>query len=117
VIAVDAGRRRSPKATSALTPFRLARSFDVTNYRAQDASPTQSNAATEHGQLRDVVHAYWAMRDERLPVALDDLVRRETVVSYPTDSAAKSSRDLQDITTRGDQLTRVLLAYYLRDLC
>jgi NTE family protein len=56
------------------------------------------------------------MRDERLPVPLDDLVRRETVVSYPTDVAAMSSRDLQDITTRGGQLTRVLLAHYLRDL-
>jgi NTE family protein len=38
VIAVDAGRRRSPKPTSALTPFRLARSFDITYNRTQDAS-------------------------------------------------------------------------------
>jgi len=76
VIAVDAGRGRSPKPTSALTPFRLARSFDITYNRTQDASRTQLNAATEHGQLRGFVHAYLAMRDERLPVPLDDLVRR-----------------------------------------
>jgi NTE family protein len=64
-----------------------------------------------------LLHAYWAMCGERLPVPLDDLVRRETVVSNPTNFAAMSSRDLQDITTRGEQLTRVLLAHYLRDLC
>ena len=40
VIAVDAGRRRSPKPTSALTPFRLARRFDITYNRTQDASRT-----------------------------------------------------------------------------
>lgn len=57
------------------------------------------------------------MRGERLPVPLDDLVRRETVVSNPTNFAAMSNRDLQDITPREEQLTRVLLAHYLRDLC
>ena len=76
VIAVDAGRRRSPKPTSAVTPFRLARSFDITYNGTQDASPTQLNAATEHGQLRDFVHAYWAMRGKRVPLPLDDLVWR-----------------------------------------
>ena len=49
-----------------------------------------------------------------MPIA--DLVPVSAVRHYPTDFKAMTAVNLQLITTRGEQLTHVLLAHYCPDL-
>jgi predicted acylesterase/phospholipase RssA len=84
--------------------------------RAQDAARTKLHAAAAAGQLRGVVHAYLCMPDERAPIPVADLVPVTAVRRYPTDFKAMKPADIQRIATRGEQLTRVLIAHYCPDL-
>jgi NTE family protein len=112
LIAVDSGRGRSLGRSATYFPTRMARSFDITYAKAQDATRTQLNMAADSGHLRGFVHSYLAMQDRNLPVPLADLVPRSEVVGYPTNFRAMPAADLNRLATRGEQLTRVLLAHY-----
>lgn len=54
------------------------------------------------------------MKDERLPFAPADLIPQHVVASYPTNFAAMSQYNLDNLATRGEQLMRSLLRVYLR---
>jgi NTE family protein len=112
LIAVDAGCGRTPRNVLPYLPGRLYRSFDITYAKAQDGSRAQLNQAAESGQLRGFVHPYLAMRDDKLPMPLADLVPRAAVVRCPTNFKAMPPSVLDLLITRGEQLTRVLLDYY-----
>lgn len=116
VIAVDAGRGRPRKVTPNVLPLRLSRSFDITYAKTQDGSRARLNAEAKYGSLHGFVHPYLAMPDHRLPRPLADLVPRSDVVDYPTNFVAVDAEDLQRLTQRGEQLTRVLLAHYCPEL-
>ena len=53
--------------------------------------------------------AYLGQRDERLPVTLPELVRRESVMGYPIDFSAMGEDSQQRLMLRGEQLTRTLV--------
>lgn len=112
VIAADAGRGRDVKPPASFWIGRVARSFDITYAKSQDGSRTQLHAAAEHRQLRGFVHAYLATPDHKLPAPVADLVPRSDVVSYPTNFAAMTEENLYRLTTRGEQLVRLLLPSY-----
>jgi NTE family protein len=57
------------------------------------------------------------MQDHKLPAPVNDYVPRAAVVGYPTNFAAMSREDLRLLTSRGEQLTRVLLTRYCPQLC
>lgn len=116
IIAVDAGRGRATKKAAPFLPGRLMRSFDVTYNKTQDGSRAQLHAANEHQRLRGFVHAYLAMPDHKLPTPLADLIPRTTVISYPTNFAAMSEDHTYHLTTRGEQLVRLLLEHYCPEL-
>jgi NTE family protein len=116
LITVDAGRGRSRSSGASYLPTRLLRSFDITYAKAQDGTRAQLNKVAESRQLRGFVHTYLAMQDDNLPVPLSDLIPRAAVVSYPTNFNAMSAADLNLLATRGEQLTRVLLAHYCPQL-
>jgi hypothetical protein len=75
VVACDAGRGPFAPAMPHLWPQRVAHSFDLVHRCAQDAGRARLHQAAEAGQLDGFVLAYLAMRDERLPVPLADLIR------------------------------------------
>ncbi|HUZ54058.1 MAG TPA: patatin-like phospholipase family protein [Streptosporangiaceae bacterium] len=116
VIACDAGRGRLPLATGHFAGTRLRRSFDTVHRRAQDAARSKLHADAAAGHLQGFVHAYLGMPDERVPVPTADLVPVAEIQSYPTNFKAMAATDLQLITTRGEQLTRTLLAHYCPQL-
>jgi hypothetical protein len=60
--------------------------------------------------------AYLGQRDARLPSSVADLVPVEAIVRYPTNFAAMPTADFKSLTTRGEQLLRVLLHHYCPDL-
>jgi predicted acylesterase/phospholipase RssA len=112
VIACDAGRGRLPLTAGHFAGTRLQRSFSIVHRRAQDAARAKLHDAAQSGQLRGFVHAYLGMQDQRLPIPVADLIPAAKVQDYPTDFKAMSENDMQPITTRGEQLTRALLAHY-----
>lgn len=112
VIACDAGRGRLPLMAGHFAGTRLQRSFSTVHRRAQDAARAKLHDAAQSGQLRGFVHAYLGMQDGRLPIPVADLIPAAKVQDYPTDFKAMTEADVQLITTRGEQLTRALLAHY-----
>lgn len=116
LIAVDAGRGRSERPAARFMPRRLMQSFDITYSKTQDAGRTRLHLAGESSKVKGFIHAYLGMRDENLPVPLEDFVPKSRVVAYPTDFAAMKSDDLFALSIRGEQLIRTLLAYYVPDL-
>jgi NTE family protein len=116
IIACDAGRGKLSPVAGHFAGTRLRRSFDIVHRRAQDTARARLHAAAAGGRLQGVVHTYLGMPDERVPVPLADLIPVTAVRHYPTDFKAMTAADMQMITTRGEQLTRVLLAHYCPDL-
>ncbi|MBY8861224.1 patatin-like phospholipase family protein [Nocardia sp. CA2R105] len=112
IIACDAGRGRTPITSRGYLPMRLKRSFDITYEKTQDSGRARIHEAQRTGQITGFVHAYLAMKDNRLPAPLVDLVPRVEIIDYPTNFAKMSQEHLDALSTRGEQLTRVLLAYY-----
>ena len=117
IIACDATRGKLRPVAGHFAGTRLRRSFDV------DCPPASPGRRTEPcstpqppGQLQGVIHAYLGMPDERVPIPIANLVPVTAVRHYPTDFKAMTPADIQLITTRGEQLTRVLLAHYCPDL-
>ena len=67
-------------------------------------------------EYRDSSHAYLGMPDARLPAPVADLVQADDVRNYPTNFRRMSESSIDSISTRGEQLTRTLLAHYCPDL-
>jgi NTE family protein len=95
---------------------RAAASFQAVFRKAQDAAVNSMHLLAANGQLKGFVLAYLGQQDAALPYSLPDLVARDQVFSYPTDFAAMSERDIELITLRGEQLTRMLLAFYCPEI-
>lgn len=117
IIAADAGRGRgrTGKAGRFMTG-RVAKSFDITHTKSQDAARSRIHAAGQHAELKGFLHVYLGMRDDQLPVPLADLVPRERVHAHGTNFSAMTTDDLHAITVRGEQLTRTLINAYTPDI-
>lgn len=116
IVAVDAGIGRITHRAPNHWPGRMSRSFAIAHTRAQDSLRAHMHDLAQHGLLTGFVYSYLGMRDSRLPTPLPDLVPRESVFTYPTNFAAVAPNDLAALTTRGEQLTRVLLDLYCPNL-
>ncbi len=116
IIAVDAGRGRAKDSRARFLPARLARSFDITYRKTQDGGRALLNSAAGSGQLKGFVHAYLGMPDRRMPAPLADLVPVQRVSSHPTNFRALDASSLEALTLRGEQLVRVLVDHYCREL-
>lgn len=112
LIAVDAGIGRTAPRAPNFWPGRMKRSFEIAHTRAQDGLRSRIHDVGQTGHLQGFVYSYLGMRDSRLPVYLPDLVAREDVFNYPTNFAPVTPVDLDALTTRGEQLTRILLDFY-----
>ncbi|MEJ2885224.1 patatin-like phospholipase family protein [Actinomycetospora aeridis] len=119
IVAVDAasGRETDPSPTPrGIYRLTLARSFDITHTKTQDGNRAQLHTVATNGQLRGFVHAYLGMQDRNLPIHVEDYVPRCAVDSIGTSFKALTETELQALTTRGEQLTRVLTAHYHPEL-
>ncbi|MEY2512743.1 MAG: hypothetical protein QOJ89_101 [bacterium] len=116
VIACDAGhsQRGEDMPTHGSSP--LSRSFETSLTELQHAARGELQDRARHGELEGLVMPYLDQHDHTLPAILPDLVRRDQVPRYPTDFAAMSDTTLTLLTTRGEQLTRILIERYSPDL-
>lgn len=55
---------------------------------------------------------YLGQIDSKLPFVPDELVGREEVMDYPTDFSPMDTSDINRLTLRGEQQTRILLEHY-----
>lgn len=68
------------------------------------------------GEIQGFLMPYLGQRDSALPVLPADLVSRDQVVDYPTDFNPMSKKTMEDLSKRGEQLTRCLIDAYAPDL-
>ena len=80
--------------------------------KAHDSALKRLHMHRQEGGLAGFALPYLGQMDDALPERPADLVRREDVVDYPTNFAAMAERDIELLSRRGEQLTRVLLAHY-----
>ena len=66
----------------------------------------------ETGKIRGFVLPYLGQQDERLPLVPSDLVKRDQVITYPTDFSRMSADNVELLSKRGEQLTRLLIEHY-----
>lgn len=92
---------------------RVARSFGAVHRKAQDSVYQRLHKYVETGELQGFGMIYLGQQDRRLPWLPPDLVRREAVKDYPTDFAPMLERDVQLLTSRGEQLTHLIVDRYL----
>jgi NTE family protein len=70
----------------------------------------------EAGKLKGFLLPYLGQDDERLQYPPDDLVTREEAYAYPTDFSAMPDEWIDNLSRRGEQLTRALIAEHIPEL-
>jgi NTE family protein len=95
---------------------RVAMSFESVFRKAQDATVNRLHMHVQTGQIRGFILPYLGQQDQSLPIEVPDLVTRDKVISYPTDFAAMSDDNIALLSTRGEQLTRILLRHYCPEI-
>lgn len=117
IISLSAGPGQFPIGGKAVwLAGRLTRLFDAIHRKSQDAAYRRLHEYAASGALKGFALIYLGQNDASLPLQPPDLIRREAVRDYPTDFAAMTLRDIDLLTGRGEQLTRLLVSRYMPDL-
>jgi NTE family protein len=116
IIACDAGQGLFGPRTPLMWPSRMKRSFESTFRKVQDAGRGRLHGAQAAGELSGFLLPYLGQQDDELIDPPPDLVRRDAVISYPTNFSAMAPDDLARLTKRGEQLTRLAMDTYLPEL-
>jgi predicted acylesterase/phospholipase RssA len=116
VIACDAGRGQLAGKVPFHALSRVNRSFEASFRKLQDAARSAMHDHELHGELKGFVMPYLGQQDSSLPWAPPDLIPRAAVAGYPTDFAAMDTAALRSLASRGEQLTRVLVERWCREL-
>jgi NTE family protein len=95
---------------------RVKRSFEAVHRKAQDAVYQRLHKYVETGDLKGFGMIYLGQQDAKLPWRPADFVARDEVRDYPTDFARMSRANLELLTTRGEQLTTIIVERYLSEL-
>ena len=93
-------------------PSRMRRSFEAVYRKGLNWNYSRLHDWAESGKVKGFAMPYLGQQDERLPVMPPDLILRSEVISYPTDFAPMATEDMVSLSSRGEQLTRVLIERY-----
>jgi NTE family protein len=117
IIACNAGHGQDSGDAVPLSFIRrVSRSFEIVHRRVQDSTMHRLHHLKEAGRIKGFALPYLGQQDARLPSRPTQFVTRAEVLAYPTDFAAMSNEWIEKLSNRGEQLTRVLVSEYLRDL-
>ena len=97
-------------------PSRMCKSFLTVFRKAQDATRKRLHGLAAAGEISGFALCYLGQQDNALPWVPAGLPKRNEVWNYPTDFAAMSAKDIDQLALRGELLTRFLVSYYLPDL-
>ena len=95
---------------------RMDASFQSVFRKVQDAGIQRLHMHKRSGNIKGFILPYLGQQDQALPLRPPDLVRRDEVFGYPTNFAAMSDEKICKISSRGEQLTRILLNHYCPEL-
>ncbi len=95
---------------------RIRRTFSVVFQRQQDSKMNYLHYLKKAGFINGFAMPYLGQQDNRLPWRTGHFVSRQEVINYPTDFAPMKNEWIEKLSNRGEQLTRILVSYYLRDL-
>jgi NTE family protein len=95
---------------------RMTRSFEAVYRKANDAARARLFSHVESGKLKGFFLSYLGQMHSALPYIPPDLVRREEVYRYPTNFSPMSAEDIDKLSERGEQLTRLLITRYCPEL-
>lgn len=117
LIACNAGAGPSEAVTAPYWwPSRMTQSFETVFRRVQDSSLKILFSQLAQGEIRGFILPYLGQDDRQLPAPPPDLVPRNAVANYPTNFRGMSRKDIELISLRGEQLTRLLVNRYCPDL-
>jgi NTE family protein len=117
IISCNAGQgQESGRCVPLGAVSRVSRAFEVVHRRVQDNAMHHLHGLREAGALRGFAMPYLGQQDSVLPWQPSVLVPRQEVIDYPTDFAAMPEKWIEALSSRGEQLTRVLVAAYLPEL-
>ncbi len=89
---------------------RMKRSFESVYRKVQDTGKGLIYRHGELGNLKGFVLPFLGQQDSRLGAIIPpDLVRREEVIDYPTNFSRMPDDDIDRISRRGEQLTRIMI--------
>ncbi|MDE0178880.1 MAG: patatin-like phospholipase family protein [Gammaproteobacteria bacterium] len=89
---------------------RMKRSFESVYRKVQDTGKRLIYRHGEMGNLEGFVLPFLGQQDDRLDMIVPpDLVRREDVIDYPTNFSKMPDDDIERISRRGEQLTRMMI--------
>ena len=89
---------------------RMKRSFESVYRKVQDTGKGLIYRHGELGNLKGFVLPFLGQNDSRLGAIIPpDLVRREEVIDYPTNFSRMRYDDIDRISRRGEQLTRIMI--------
>jgi NTE family protein len=94
----------------------VKQSFGIIHGRVQDGSMHSLHQMREAGLIEGFALPYLGQQDEQLPWRPAGLVPRQEVMRYPTNFAPMSDSWIDRISTRGEQLTRVILSIHVSPL-
>ncbi|HVC37789.1 MAG TPA: hypothetical protein VNF46_05235 [Gammaproteobacteria bacterium] len=97
-------------------PSRMIRALKVLMKGVQDGTFKRLHLYAEKGEIEGFALVYLGQDDSKLPLRPPNLVKCAQVSHYPTDFSAMSAQDIEIISVRGEQLTRLLVSRYLRNL-
>ncbi|MEW6533989.1 MAG: patatin-like phospholipase family protein [Candidatus Auribacterota bacterium] len=95
---------------------RIWRSFNTVHRKLHDAGYDKLHKYQESGLIKGFILPYLGQQDKSLPYIPPDLIKREAVCNYPTDFDPMKAKDIELLSKRGEQLTRLLLDYYCPEL-
>ncbi|NHZ86943.1 MAG: patatin, partial [Planctomycetia bacterium] len=90
---------------------RFKQIFLTTMRKVQDATMHRLHIYKETNKIKGFVLPYLGQLDQYLPYKWPDLVKRQDV-DYPTDFRPMKVKDIELLSKRGEQLTRLLLEHY-----
>ena len=117
IISCDAGRGLfDDEPITYWWPSRVIRATESVFRKAQDRVRSQLFESEATGAIEGFILSYLGTADNRLPAPPPDLIRRDEVAAYPTNFAPMRQEDIDRLTLRGEQLTRLLITRYLPEL-
>jgi len=96
---------------------RTAAAFETVFRKATDATMNRLHYLRSSGKLRGFILPYLGQQDKALPSLPSEFVSRDAVLGYPTNFEAMPDEDIKRLTTRGEQLTKILLEHHTPELC
>jgi len=83
--------------------------------KVQDSTMKRLHQYKNANLIKGFILPYLGQIDNSLPFSWPNLIKREEV-NYPTDFRPMNERDIKRISSRGEQLTRLLIDFYCPEL-